>query len=98
MSTKLQTAVDTAEKLSPLEQLELLRILSESLHRNFHQTLLTEDFWQPKTLDQLLRAQQTSPVADIDELAVDFWPEEESVDDLVEYIYQQRDEDRLKDR
>ncbi len=39
----------------------------------------TEDFWQPKTLDQLLQAQQTSPVADIDELAVDFQPDEESV-------------------
>ncbi len=97
MSTRLQTLIDTVQGLSPPEQLELIRALSQSLHRSYQQTPITADFWQPRTLDQLLQAQQTLPVTDIDELAVGFWPAEESVDDFVEYIYQQRREDRLRD-
>lgn len=40
---------------------------------------------------------EEAPVTDIDELGGDFWPEDESVDDFIDYIYGQRREDRLKD-
>ncbi len=63
----------------------------------FHSVPDMVDFWKPRTLEQLLWAQQTLPVTNIDELAVEFWPEEESVDDFIEYIYQQRREARLRD-
>lgn len=51
------------------------------------------DFWQPQTVEQRIQAQQTQPVADIADLRADFWPEDESADDIIEYIYQQRRED-----
>jgi hypothetical protein len=91
--TRLQTLIDAAQELSPLEQLELISALSQSLHRNYQQTA---DFWEPKTLEQLIQAQQTQPITNIADLA-GFWPQEESVDDFIEYIYQQRHEDRLRD-
>jgi Arc/MetJ-type ribon-helix-helix transcriptional regulator len=93
MGTRLQNLIDAAQELSPLEQLELISTISQSLHRNCQQAV---DFWEPKTLEQLIQAQQTQPITDIADLAGS-WPEEESVDDFIEYIYQQRREDRLRD-
>ena len=93
MITRLQTLIDAAQELSPLEQLDLISTISQSLHRNYQQTV---DFWEPKTLAQLIQAQQTQSITNIADWA-GFWPEEESVDDFIEYIYQQRREDRLRD-
>jgi hypothetical protein len=90
---RLQNLVEAAQELSPLEQSELISTISHSLHRNYQQTV---DFWEPKTLEQLIQAQQTQPITNIADLAGS-WPEEESVDDFIEYIYQQRREDRLRD-
>ncbi|MGD9099314.1 MAG: hypothetical protein PVF45_02460 [Anaerolineae bacterium] len=95
--TKLQTLIDAAQELSPLEQLSLISAVTQFLHRNYSQQMETEvDFWEPKTLEQHIQAQQTQPVKDIADLKADFWPEEESADDFIEYIYQQRQEDRLR--
>jgi hypothetical protein len=88
--------MEAAQKLSPLEQLDLISALSRALHRNYLQTLPVEGFWKPKTLEQHIQAQQTQPVADIAALCGDFWPEDESSDDLIQYIYEQRREERLK--
>ncbi len=98
MSTRprLQTIIEAAQALSPLEQLDLISALSRALHRNYLQTLPAEDFWKPKTLEQHLQAQQTRPVADIAGLRADFWPEDESSVDLIAYIYEQRREDQRK--
>lgn len=46
-------------------------------------------FWQPQPLSYYLKNQQTIP--DMDE--TDFWPEDESIDDFVAFIRQQRRED-----
>ena len=48
-------------------------------------------FWQPQPLDYYLRLQKTAP--DITTLNTDFWPEEESIDDFVRFVRQQRRED-----
>ena len=93
MTERLRTLIDAAKELSLLEQLELISTISQSLYRSYQQTV---DFWEPKTLEQLIQAQQTQPITNIGDLA-GFWPQEESVDDFIEYIYQQRYEDRLRD-
>ncbi len=95
MVTRVQTLVDAAQKLPLLERLELISALSRSIHRDYQQAQLA-DFWEPKTLEQHVQAQLTQPVVDIADLAADFWPEEESADDFIAYIYQQRREDRLR--
>ena len=97
MTTKLQTLIEEAQELSPSEQLELIHVISLTLSRNDEEKLSKEDFWKPMTLEQIIQTQQVSPVMDIDELGGDFWPEDEPVDDFIDYIYQQRREDRLKD-
>ena len=92
MTERLQTLIEAAQELPPLEQLELISAIAQSLYRSYQQIA---DFWEPKTLVQLIQAQQAQPITNIGELA-GFWPEE-SVDDFIEYIYQQRREDRLRD-
>lgn len=40
---------------------------------------------------------RAAPVASLAELAADFWPEEETADDINDYIAQQRTADRTSD-
>jgi hypothetical protein len=96
MTPKLQALIEAAQELSPLEQLNLISAVSQSLHRNYQRLQPRVDFWHPQTLEQHIQAQQTQPITDIADLQVSFWPEEESADDIIEYIYQQRQEDRLR--
>jgi len=51
------------------------------------------DFWEPKTLEEHIQAQQTRPMMSI-AIKADFWPKDESADDFIDYIYGQRREDR----
>lgn len=47
-------------------------------------------------LAQLAEAQDVPVVRNVADLAVDFWPEEESADDINSYIYRQRYDDRKR--
>ena len=91
---RLQAVIEAVQGLSPLEQLDLIQALSKSVQASYLGVSSTEDFWKPKTLEEHIRAQQPRPVIDIADLVADFWPEDESADDLVSYIYGQRLEDR----
>ncbi len=42
-----------------------------------------EDFWNPKTLEELAAEQGVPPPGDGRELLGDFWPEDESADDFL---------------
>jgi len=93
MSTKLQELIDEVQKLSPKEKLDLISAISHSL-----QPVCAErgdqDFWLPKSLETHSRRQGTPVVHDITELKGDSWPKDETADDLIAYIYNQRAEDR----
>ncbi len=91
--TSLQDLIGAVQKLSPLERLDLIRALSRSLQRAYVEG--DADFWHPKTLKQHVEAQDTPVITDISQLKADFWPKDESADDVIAYIYQQRSEDRL---
>lgn len=95
MTTKLQSLINTAQELSPLEQVELIRAISQLLVQRYQKELPVADFWHPRTLEEIVKAQQTPVVQDISALKVDFWPEEETADEFIEYIYQQRKEDSV---
>ena len=97
MSPKLQSIIDAAQELSPLEQLQLIEAVSEFLQLRYRRTGPPVDFWNPQSVEDLVRAQNKQPVTNIADLAADFWPEQETADDIIEYLYQQRQEDRLKD-
>jgi hypothetical protein len=94
MTSKLQDLIVSAQELSPLEQMELIRAVSQSLVQHYRQGTSVSDFWQPQTVEEILEAQPVPPLKDISMLRADFWPEDESADDLIDYTYQQRAEDR----
>jgi hypothetical protein len=41
---------------------------------------------------------RAAPVTDLAELAADFWPEDETADDINDYIARQRADDRMSDQ
>jgi hypothetical protein len=50
-------------------------------------------FWTGATVAELAEAQGVKPIETLDELKADFWPEDESLDDFIETIYQWRREE-----
>lgn len=95
MTTKLETLINSAQELSPLEQVELIRAVSEFLSQSYQKEGIAIDFWEPPAIEEIVLTQNTPVVKDISILAVDFWPDEETADDFIDYIYQQRKEDSL---
>ncbi len=94
MTEQLQALIDSARKLSPLEQLELISALSHLLRGAYDQPQSPGRFWSPPTLDELVQEQGTRPIVKLQDLRADFWPAEEPVDEFVQFVYQQRLEDR----
>lgn len=95
MTANLQALIHSAEQLAPIEQVELINAISSLLHRHYQQESQSVDFWQPQPIESIVVAQQTRPVSDISALKADFWPEDESADDFIEFVEQQRQEDYL---
>lgn len=95
MSRRLNSLMGAVRELSTSEQLELIRAVTELLDITCGQDQFA-DFLTPKSIDEITQAHATPPVSDLSELAGDFWPEEESSDAFIDYIYKQRQEDRLR--
>jgi hypothetical protein len=53
---------------------------------------LSTAFWDGDSVAELAEAQGVRPVETLDDLRADFWPEEESINDFIETIYQWRHE------
>lgn len=49
-----------------------------------------------RRLAQMAKAQGVPVIKNVGDLAVDFWPEDESADDVNGYIYRQRRDDRMR--
>jgi hypothetical protein len=96
MTTKVQDIVAEARQLSPVEQLGLIRTLLELLQSEYRQA---DSQSQSATQDMIPSSvARAKPVRDLDEYAADFWPDDESLDELNSYIQQQRTADRLSDQ
>jgi hypothetical protein len=89
MTASAERVFQEAQDLSPAEQLELIQALSQSLLRQYRQA-------EADTIPQHIK--RTAPVNDLAQLGADFWPEDESADDINDYIAQQRREDRMSDQ
>ncbi len=95
MTANLQMLIHSAEKLTPMEQIELINAISNLLYRHYQQEPVTTSFWQPQAIEAIVASQQTQPVSDFSALKASFWPEDESVDDFIEFVDQQRREDHI---
>jgi len=92
MSEKLQNIVDAAQRLSFTEQLELIEAISRLLKQGWQGLGMrgSGQLEQAVIPDHISR---TLPVTDLKRLAVDFWPDDETADDINAFVAQQRKED-----
>jgi hypothetical protein len=95
MSMAMQEVLEEARQLSPSEQLDLIRALSESLQEQYRENESLASTADRELLPSSIR--RTRPATNFDEYVADFWPDSESVDDFNAYVKEQRTEDRLKD-
>lgn len=95
MSTTVQKVLAEAQQLSPVEQLDLIRALSESLRSQVRQQGVSPEAGHTAAIPDSVR--RAPPVTNLDELVADFWPDDESADDLVNFVRQQREADRLSE-
>lgn len=92
MQMKLQDLIDASQDLTPVEQIQLLNALTQSLYR-----LQINKQREAMSPDSVHAFNRTPPVTDLSSFIADFWPENESADDLNDFIYQQRQADYSAD-
>jgi hypothetical protein len=87
MTPQLEAAIAAIQPLSVIERQQLLEILLQS-----HPSLetLNDQFWQGITIDKLLAIQTPTTVDNLKDLAADIWPEEDSIEDFLVFLRQQR--------
>ena len=94
MSTTVEAVLVAARQLSPAEQLELIEALSGSLRRQ-HQSPPDNGTTEEDHIPASIR--RTPPVTNLEDLVADFWPEDETADDIAAFVARQRAEDRLRE-
>ena len=95
MTDHAREALEAARALAPEDQLEVIQGLAHSLARTLSPLAAsTASFWHGPSLDEIIEAQGVKPVTNLESLKSGAWPEDESVDDFLDYIYGQRRADR----
>jgi hypothetical protein len=86
--TTVEEVRSAARNLKPVDQLQLIQELLRDLQQNYQQPA-----------DSIpANVRRTAPVNDLAELAADFWPEDETADDINDFVAQQRAADRTSDQ
>lgn len=97
MTAQLQHVLTDARALSAREKLELLQAITQDLQQTYDLSEAAAQFWKPRSLAEITALQATPVVTSLDDLAADFWPEDETADHINDYIAAQRRADRLSD-
>ena len=95
MTPQLRAAIAAIQPLSPTERQQLLQILIQDDSASDSQTelkTLSAQFWQGISLQQLRATQTPTTVHSLKDLAADFWPAEDSIEDFLIFLRQQRQE------
>ncbi len=95
MTAKLEAAIAAIGALSPTERQQLLQILIQDEfieHSPTELEVLNAQFWQGISLGQLRTTQTPTTVHNLKDLAADFWPEEDSIEDFLTFLQEQRQE------
>jgi len=96
MTSQLQQAIDLAQSLSFIEQLELLKAVSNIVQKADSVEMSNQDFWKTRSIKDLLEEQQPPVIEDPSLLCIDFWASEESTDEFLSFLHQQRQSEQLK--
>jgi hypothetical protein len=95
-TTTVQTLVAAAQRLSPTEQFEIIQALTRVLQQRYvQQETFPVGSNDANAVPPGIR--RSSPVKSLADFAGDFWPEDESADDINTFVAQQRAADRLRD-
>ncbi len=87
MTPQLATAIAAIQPLSPIERQELMQILSQSnvMRPQADMKMLNQQFWVDQTIEQLRATQNPTIVNELEALAADFWPAEDSIEDFLAF-------------
>jgi hypothetical protein len=96
MTLALQNIITAARTLSARDKLELLQAISADLQQDYNFAEATTQFWGQHSITDILNSQTGMVVTDITLLAANFWPTDESADDINEFVAAQRKADRLR--
>jgi hypothetical protein len=95
MTSDVEDILAAVRGLPPREQQEVLRRLTESLVPDEKAIeRANETFWKSLTIDEIIREQRIAPIYDLRALAFSDWPEDESVDEFLKFVYGQRRAER----
>lgn len=89
MSPRLKALLDEVRELSTAEQKELIEQISLFL-KSSEKT--NSSFWQLKSLAQLTEESNATPINSLQDLKSDFWPHDESIEDILNFFAAQRAE------
>lgn len=95
MTPQLEAAIAAIQPLSPTERQQLLQILTQKESTSNSQPnlkALSTQFWQGIPLQQLHATQAPTTVRSLKDLAADFWPTEDSIEDFLTFQQEQRQE------
>lgn len=93
MTPQLEAAIAAIQALSPTERQQILQILAQHESPPSSQIdlkTLSNQFWQDTSLSQLLASQTPTTMHDLKELTADFWPEDDTIEDFLAFLHQQR--------
>jgi len=96
-TTTVQAVVAAAQQLSPTEQLEVIQALTRLLQQHYLQPISRDGGGNDASLLFPATVRRTAPLTDLRAFAADFWPEDESADDINAYIARQHTADRSHD-
>jgi hypothetical protein len=95
MTPQLEAAIAAIQPLSPTERQHLLKILTQSDAVTASQIdleTLSAQFWHGISLQQLRATQTPTTFHSLKDLAANFWPAEDSIEDFLVFLQQQRQE------
>lgn len=90
MTPQLKNAIADVEPPSKAER-QLLQILIQSNANSKEKqdfSASTAQVWQGSSLEKILETQSPKTVHSLNELAADFWPEDESIEDFLTFLRQ----------
>ncbi len=92
MNPNLQPLINTVQGLPLKDQAELIGEVLQLLQTRYGEINIRQ---QLEFTYEILENHH-HPATDIRELKAEFWPEDESADDIIDFIYEQRKNDRLQ--
>ncbi len=92
MTPQFEAALAAIQLLDATERQQLLKILNSQPNFPTDLKTLGTQFWHSTTLKELLATQSPTTVDNLKDLAADFWPEEDSIEDFLTFLCLSRQE------